>query len=181
MRAVGGAGLMRDRLIRAAGIAAVLAAGIVLVASRRRNRRPTARDGGGPAPAGRGPGVKRWLADAAIVLVALAILGFLGVASGIVPIKASAGHWAVTRWFLGFAMHRSIDTHSLTVTAPSLDEPRLVLKGAGHYDLGCRPCHGTPGEPRPRIALGMTPSPPYLPPVVPDGSPRSCSTSSSTG
>lgn len=111
-------------------------------------------------------GIRRWLWHAVLVVAALGALGFLIVVSGIVPIKASAGHWPVTRWFLNFAMARSVATHSLAVTRPSLDEPWLVLKGAGHYDLGCRPCHGSPGQRPPTIALAMTPSPPYLPPAV---------------
>jgi cytochrome c553 len=41
-----------------------------------------------------------------------------------------------------------------------------VLKGAGHYETGCRPCHGNPALPQPRIAWKMTPSPPYLPPRI---------------
>ena len=33
-------------------------------------------------------------------------------------------------------------------------------------DFGCRPCHGSPGRQAPRIALAMTPHPPYLPPAI---------------
>jgi cytochrome c553 len=107
-----------------------------------------------------------WLRHAAVVLAALAVVGGLVAASGIVPIKASAGHWPITRWFLSFAMARSVSTYSLPVSTPALDDPALVLKGAGHYDFGCRPCHGSPGQRPPTIALAMTPSPPYLPPAV---------------
>lgn len=102
-----------------------------------------------------------------VVLAALAGLGALVVVAGIVPIGASGGHWAVTRWFLSFAMARSVSTHSLGVAAPPLGDPGLVLKGAGHYELGCRPCHGSPAEPRGRTVRRMTPAPPYLPPAIP--------------
>ena len=111
-------------------------------------------------------GVRRGLWHAALVLAGLAAAGLLIVVSGIVPIKASAGHWPITRWFLGFAMARSVATHTLAVTPPSLDDPGLVLKGAGHYDFGCRPCHGSPGQRPPTIAQGMTPQPPELPPAI---------------
>jgi cytochrome c553 len=126
---------------------------------------------GDPARPG-AAGVKGWLRYAALVGAGLAAAGFLVVASGIVPIKASAGHWAITRWFLSFAMQRSVTTHALAVTPPSLDEPWLVLKGAGHYDFGCRPCHGSPGQGPPTIALAMTPSPPYLPPAIGEWDPE---------
>jgi cytochrome c553 len=120
------------------------------------------RDPGRPAATRAG----HWLRHVVLVLAGLAAAGLLTLVSGIVPIKASAGHWAVTRWLLSFAMGRSVATYSLAVTAPPLDEPWLVLKGAGHYDLGCRPCHGSPGQRPPTIALAMTPSPPHLPPAI---------------
>ena len=92
------------------------------------------------------------------------LLGLVVLVSGVVPIGASGGHWAVTRWFLDFAKDRSVSTHSYGVVAPSLDDPDLILKGALHYDIGCRPCHGRPGMKYPRIAQSMTPKAPYLPP-----------------
>jgi cytochrome c553 len=90
----------------------------------------------------------------------------LVVVSGLVPIKASSGHWRITAWLLHFTMRRSVATHSLGLQAPALDDPRLVLQGAGHYETGCRPCHGSPDLPQPRIAQYMTPHPPYLPPRI---------------
>lgn len=99
----------------------------------------------------------------AVFLAGLGVLGLLGAVSGIVPIKASSGHWPFTHWLLDFAKVRSVSTHSLGVRAPSLDQPWLVLKGAGHYEFGCRPCHGSPDLPQPQIVQKMTPAPPYLP------------------
>jgi cytochrome c553 len=86
----------------------------------------------------------------------------LVVVSGIVPLGASGGHWAVTTWLLDFTKRRSVATHSIGVTPPPLDDPAMVLKGAGHYDLGCRPCHGTPGRPLPAVTAHSTPPPPDL-------------------
>jgi cytochrome c553 len=104
----------------------------------------------------------------------LALLGagaFLVVVSGIVPIKASSGHWPITAWLLQFAKTRSVATHTLGFETPALDNPALVLKGATHYEIGCRPCHGSPELREPRIAQQMTPRPPYLPPRVPTWTP----------
>jgi cytochrome c553 len=120
-------------------------------------------------PAG-GMGKKRRLLRIAklftVFLVIMAIGGFLVATSGIIPIKASSGHWAITRWFLQFSKQRSVATQTIGLDAPLLEESGLVLKGAGHYEIGCRPCHGSPEMRHPRIAQAMTPHPPYLPQTI---------------
>ena len=107
--------------------------------------------------------VKRWGFRIAGFLVIAAFGGFLFAASGIMSIKASSGHWPITAWLLNFAMRRSVVTHSLGTEAPALNDRALVVKGAGHYEIGCRPCHGSPDlNQQPRIAQAMTPHPPNL-------------------
>lgn len=103
--------------------------------------------------------MKRWLRIGAAVAAVALVGGFLVAASGIVPLAASSGHFAITYWVLEFGKRRSIATHTLGLELPALDEPWLVLKGAGHYHDGCRPCHGAPDLPGPRIAGAMTPPP----------------------
>jgi cytochrome c553 len=101
--------------------------------------------------------------------LALGLLGLLAAASGLIPIKASSGHWAITNWLLSFSMERSVNTHSLPLEPPSqpgLEDPAMVLKGAGHYETGCRACHGSPELRHPRVTQKMTPPPPYLPPEI---------------
>ena len=95
-------------------------------------------------------------------LAALGVVGALGVLSGAIPIAASSGHWGVTRWFLQFAKRRAVSTSSFGKHPPKLDDPRMVLMGAGHYEGGCKPCHGAPGEPPWMVVRGMTPEPPDL-------------------
>ena len=116
--------------------------------------------------------MKRRLLRFGLIGLALAIGGFLLAASGIIPIKASSGHWPVTEWFLHFSMRRSIALHSWGIETPELDAPQLELKGAGHYEVGCRPCHGSPEFPLPVIPRGMTPHPPDLRSRIPDMKPR---------
>jgi cytochrome c553 len=109
-----------------------------------------------------------WLALAAAAAAALAA-AVVVIGSGVIPIKASSGHWPITAWVLNTAMSRSVATHSLmTVDAApgDLDSQASVLRGAGHYETGCRSCHGAPGEPLPVIARAMTPRPPALQPIV---------------
>ncbi len=109
---------------------------------------------------------------AAFVLVLVAVGGLFGAASGVIPIKASSGHWPITEWFLKASMSRSVSTHSIGIKAPSLDDPRLVLLGAGHYETACRSCHGSPTHHHPRVAAAMTPHPPYLPPRIDNWEPE---------
>ena len=110
--------------------------------------------------------MKTWLWRGALVLTLLGMLGGLVMLSGIVPIKASSGHWAITAWLLNFSKQRSVSTHTLGVKPPPLDDPRMVVKGGAYYDIGCRPCHGSPELRQPRIAARMTPPPVYLPPRI---------------
>ena len=111
-------------------------------------------------------GMKRWLLQIVTLSMLVGISGFLVAALGLIPIKASSGHWPITAWFLHFTMTRSVSTHTIGVEVPALDEPGMVLKGATHYATGCFPCHGDPSIQHPRIAMQMTPHPPYLPPIV---------------
>jgi cytochrome c553 len=96
----------------------------------------------------------------------------LGAASGVVPINASSGHWPVTAFLLDFAKRRSVDTHSFFIVAPPLDDPALVVKGAGHFESGCAMCHGSPAAARPKIPMGLRPLPPFLPERVSRWLPR---------
>ena len=52
------------------------------------------------------------------------LAGAIVVLSGIVPIKASSGHWRITAWFLHFSMGRSISTHTLGTPRRSIRSPR---------------------------------------------------------
>jgi len=105
---------------------------------------------------------KRWMLRFTGMFVVLGLGGFILAASGIVSIKASSGHWAITRWFLQFSKSRSLAIHTLGLRIPSLDEPWKIMKGAGHYDIGCAPCHGNPFQAQSQIAEQMLPPPPPL-------------------
>jgi cytochrome c553 len=134
---------------------------------------------GKPAPPVAGKHERRWLnvikgrlLEYAVLFAVLGVIGFLVAASGIVPIRASSGHWPVTRWFMKFSMTRSVWTHTIGIDPPQLGDRTLVIKGAGAYDLTCRPCHGSPDLENPRVARAMLPRPPYLPEIIADRSPE---------
>lgn len=110
--------------------------------------------------------MKRYLITLGKTALVLAILGGLVVVSGVVPVKASSGHWPITEWFLHFTMKRSVATHSSHIEPPPLESDFLAIQGAGHYDVGCYGCHGGPEAVQPIIALRMTPHPPNLVNVV---------------
>ena len=93
----------------------------------------------------------------------LLVGGLAIAASGIAPLKASAGHWRITNWLLHFTMERSVSTYAIAIEAPPLDHPALIRRGATHYDLGCSPCHGNVDDKTPRIPQAMLPPPPPLP------------------
>jgi cytochrome c553 len=117
--------------------------------------------------------MKQWVWRGLIGGAALALGGFLVAASGVISIKASSGHWPLTEWVLRFSMKRSIATHSLGVKPPpDLGDPALIVKGARHYELGCRFCHGEPGLPSPPAVNGMLPHPPDLGPRVRESDPE---------
>ncbi|QGJ70392.1 Class I triheme cytochrome c [Planctomycetales bacterium 10988] len=110
--------------------------------------------------------MKQRLITLGVFLAVVGLGGILVVVLGLAPVQASSGHWPITKWFLEFSMSRSIATYSTGIKVPELDRPELVLKGAGHYETGCSPCHGSPTLRHPRVAANMLPQPPYLPEEV---------------
>jgi cytochrome c553 len=153
---------MIRRLLDAAVRVAFVVVGFRALFGRRDPDRASTDDDAAPGASSLTPIVKRFLAAGAVLLLVLGLAGALVVVSGIVPIRASSGHWAITAWFLDFAKQRSVDTYTILMDAPSLDSERLTLQGAGQFHLACRPCHGSPGLQQPVIAAQMTPRPPNL-------------------
>ena len=94
---------------------------------------------------------------AGLLIAALVVLG------GVIPIQASSGHWRATAWMLDLIKRRSVNTYSRLIVPPPLDQPWWIVRGAAHYESGCRPCHGSPLSPRPPLMMRMTPHPPELP------------------
>jgi cytochrome c553 len=101
-----------------------------------------------------------WL-TAAVLALAAAFGAAVVVVLGVIPVRASSGHWWITTKLLDFTKLRSVQTYSIGLDVPPLDGT-LVLRGAGHYAIGCEPCHGAPGRDLPAVMTGMTPPPPAL-------------------
>src|SRR5690606_24892598 len=94
-------------------------------------------------------------------------LGLAVAWSGVINVGASTGHWAVTDWFLHWAMRNSTRTHAaLTVTEPATD-PTGLVSAAGHFAASCAVCHGAPGEPPSPVMQAATPAAPDLAATAP--------------
>ncbi|MEX2628971.1 MAG: c-type cytochrome [Tistlia sp.] len=120
----------------------------------------------------RGRSLLAWIAATIMVL---AIGGFLLASSGLYNIAASVPHIPVTRWFLHYAMQRSVSTQSLIeqylagqpAWRRALEVEGADRLGAAHFQGGCAFCHGAPGEPPVPVTQGMRPAPPALSEALP--------------
>jgi mono/diheme cytochrome c family protein len=96
----------------------------------------------------------------------LAVIAFIsGVTimfSGIVNVAATNPHNPVTRFILSTTMDNSVRAHAKGITAPALDDPRMVMEGFRHYREMCVGCHLAPGINSTEIREGLLPKPPKL-------------------
>jgi cytochrome c553 len=103
------------------------------------------------------------------ILTAAIVAFVVGMAiawSGVINIGASTGHWAITDWFLHWAMRNTVRTYAALTVDPKMadlpqDSARLV-SAAGHYASQCAVCHGAPGEEPSPVTQAATPPPPDL-------------------
>jgi len=102
----------------------------------------------------------RWCI-AAVLVALLGIAGF--VYSGWYDIGADSPHWASTYAVLQTLRQRSIAHHAAGLAVPAdLDDPKVILKGAGQYAAMCTGCHLAPGMAESEIRPGLYPRPPVL-------------------
>ena len=109
------------------------------------------------------PFVKRRSLRTPTLLVALA-LGLLAgfVWSGIYNVGADDHHTRPVMLLMQALRDRSIQARSRDIIVPPLDDPALVLKGAGQYAAMCTGCHLAPGMTDSEIRPGLYPQPPDL-------------------
>lgn len=98
-----------------------------------------------------------WLA-VVVVLVAAGIFVY----SGIYNIAADDPHTEPVFAALQLLRNRSIEVRSDNIKVPNLDDPQLILKGAGQYAAMCTGCHLAPGMEGSELRIGMYPRPPNL-------------------
>lgn len=100
-------------------------------------------------------------------ILGILFLGALAVAlfvySGIYNISADEAHWSIVSKTLEVFRDRSIQRRQEDVVVPpKLDDPQLVLKGAGQYVAMCMGCHLAPGMAENDLQQGLYPQPPKL-------------------
>ena len=99
---------------------------------------------------------KRVLAALLAVLLASLCLAW----SGLFPVAASSGHWAVTDWFLHWTMRNSVRTYAALGPSPVMPAEKGLVSAAGHYRQACQVCHGAPGiAPSPVMQKATPPAP----------------------
>jgi len=109
--------------------------------------------------------MKNWLKPIILFLLVVGFLGGLVAVSGVMNIAASSGHWPITAWFLNFGKNRYLDTYTLMTKVPPLEDEGMIIRGAGHYEISCRVCHGGPDH-KSYLGEKMTPKSPFLPPRI---------------
>ena len=96
----------------------------------------------------------------------LAVIGIVGVGafvySGIYNIGADDHHTRPVYALMQTLREHSIELRTRDLTVPNLDDPQLILKGAGQYAAMCTGCHLAPGMADSEIRPGLYPQPPEL-------------------
>jgi cytochrome c553 len=103
--------------------------------------------------------IVKWLLA---VATGLAVASFLFAWSGLYNVAASQGHWAIVDWALRFAMRNSVALRAPNTIPRALDDPNLARLGAGHFEIGCAFCHGSPERKVNPVTDKMLPPPPSL-------------------
>ncbi|MBI1424296.1 MAG: cytochrome c [Gammaproteobacteria bacterium] len=99
-----------------------------------------------------------------LALLLVLILGAgLFIWSGVYNPGADNPHWKITYAILQNVRDRAIANHASGITLPAnLDDPKLILKGAGQYAAMCTDCHLAPGKKSSEMRPGLYPQPPNL-------------------
>lgn len=98
-----------------------------------------------------------------LVLIAVAALGVSAfVYSGVYDIGADAPHTRPVLALVQALRDRSIRARAKDIVVPMLDDPQVILKGAGQYAAMCTGCHLKPGVTDSEIRPGLYPQPPNL-------------------
>jgi len=110
--------------------------------------------------------MKQHIKHSSITIVVLAVILAVGagafVYSGIYNIGADDHHTKPVFAVMQALRDRSIHVRSDDIKVPNLDDPQLILKGAGQYAAMCTGCHLKPGVENSELRKGMYPQPPNL-------------------
>ena len=95
-------------------------------------------------------------------IVVLGLLAYAYAWFGFYNIGADSPHTPWTYRFLSMVREHSVQRHAKDIRVPALNDPALILKGAGQYAAMCTGCHLAPGMHDSEIRAGLYPQPPNL-------------------
>ena len=98
-----------------------------------------------------------------LLLLALVLGTGLFIWSGVYNPGADSPRWKITFAILDAARDSAVEHHASGIARPAdLDDPKLILKGAGQYAEMCTNCHLAPGKKNSEMRAGLYPEPPNL-------------------
>ena len=107
-----------------------------------------------------------------ITVVILCVIAAAGIGafiwSGVYNIGADDHHTKPIQALMQTLRERSIEHHAKDIVVPNLDDPQLILKGAGQYAAMCTGCHLAPGMAENEMRPGLYPKSPQLAKFRPD-------------
>jgi cytochrome c553 len=106
--------------------------------------------------------MKKSFTTVAVVVVALIVSAAGFVWFGGYNVAADDPHWPITFKLMETVRDRSIVVRAQHLSVPDLNDPKVILKGAGQYAAMCTGCHLAPGMRDSEIRPGLYPQPPNL-------------------
>ena len=106
--------------------------------------------------------IKYYSITVAILVASLVAGAGVFIYSGLYNLGADVHHSAPVLALMQILRDRSVHARSKDIKVPNLEEPQLILKGAGHYAAMCTGCHLAPGIKDSEIRPGLYPEPPNL-------------------
>jgi thiosulfate dehydrogenase len=103
----------------------------------------------------------KFLIGVVVGLLLVPIAVYFYIATGTVPVAASAPPMPFERILARMALHARLDKES-PKSVPIAADDASYLAGAQIYKEDCAVCHGLPGQAPTAIAQGMFPKPPKL-------------------
>ena len=97
-----------------------------------------------------------------VVLAVLALAAGIFAYSGVYNVGADDPHTRPVFALMQILRNRSIHLRARDIKVPNLQDPQLILKGAGQYAAMCTGCHLRPGMKTSEIRPGLYPQPPIL-------------------
>lgn len=98
-----------------------------------------------------------WIIGGLIGALALAALPL----SGVLP-HAATEESALAGWYHALVRRQSVTLRTVATPNPAPDSPAMAARAAGHYELVCATCHGSPAAAPARFAADLWPAPPRL-------------------